>query len=228
MMECTLWGYRTDEYLKMFDLTLDPTKRFLEFACGPSAFNQDLHHHAGEVVSCDGLFEMDKEALNHCVETSFHEVTAKLALQPTLNLKEYNDNLETLINMRQKGLQLFFADYPKGKDEGRYLGIDHAKLPFDDFSFDIALSAYHFFVNPNIGDLDSYLNILKELARVAKEVRLFPLVDCRGEPSPLLGPVLLGLQQQNYGIEVKEVPYNLQPNGNAMLRLWAQQCPLSS
>ena len=70
------------------------------------------------------------------------------------------------------------------------------------------------------------MRVIRELARVAKEVRIFPLIDRHGQPSPFLGPVLLGLQEGNYGVEVKEVPYHLQPKGNAMLRVWAQQCQL--
>ena len=100
------------------------------------------------------------------------------------------------------------------------------RLPFADFSFDLALSAHYLFAAFDNQDVASNLVAIQELTRVAKELRIFPLINRYGEPSPFLGPVLLALQQANYGVEVREVNYHLQPKGNAMLRVWAQQCPV--
>lgn len=227
MKESTLWGYQRDEYIEMFDLTLDKPTSFLEYHCGPSAFNQALTKHSGSVVSCDPLFELTEDVLKNYVEPEFQTASQQLAKHPHLDLSHYGGQLQTLIKTRKKGLELFFEDYEKGKTQARYQTLSQGKLPFEDFSFDIALSAYYLFVESEQENLDFYLTTLKELARVAKEVRLFPLVDAQDKLSPMLGPVLLGLQQEKYGVEVKEVPYRLQTNGNAMLRIWAQQCPLS-
>lgn len=89
------------------------------------------------------------------------------------------------------------------------------KLPlsFADFTFDIALCAY-------IADLQ----VIRELARVAKEVRIAPLIDHQGALSPLVGPVLLGLQQDNYGVEVKDITLPVTAKKNAVLRVWAKLC----
>jgi len=99
-------------------------------------------------------------------------------------------------------------------------------LPFNDFSFDFALSAQYLFTKMDEQDVNFHLNTLRELARVAKDVRVFPLTDSHGEPSPLLGPVLLALNQEGYGVEVRNVNYQWHPKANAMLRLWARQCQL--
>ncbi len=95
-------------------------------------------------------------------------------------------------------------------------------LPFADFAFDLALCPDYLFNGSE--SLDLHLQQILELARVAKEVRIFPLSNSQGVPSSLLGPVLLGLQQENYGVEVRDVTSSLRPTGNAMLRVWAQQC----
>lgn len=96
-------------------------------------------------------------------------------------------------------------------------------MPFEDFSFDIAICPYYLFTQTR-ADLDFHLNLIRQLARVAKEVRIFPLIDQQGVLSPLLGPVLLGLQQENYGVEVRDVTSPLLQKENAMLRVWAQLC----
>lgn len=66
-----------------------------------------------------------------------------------------------------------------------------------------------------------------EMARVAEEVRVFPLIDNRtGELSPLVGPVLVALQAQHFSVEVLEVPYKFQKNGNAMLKARSLTCEM--
>ena len=104
----------------------------------------------------------------------------------------------------------------------QYVPVSDYHLPFADFEFDFALSSHYLFEGLHEQGAGFYLQILRELARVAKEVRIFPLVDRNGQPSPVLGPVLLGLQQEGYGVEVREV----KDKGHAMLRLWAQQCQI--
>ncbi len=96
-------------------------------------------------------------------------------------------------------------------------------LPFVDFAFDLALSANYLFSALNDQDVELHLRVLRELARVAKEVRVYPL-ESQGLISPMLGPVLLGLQHDNFGVEVRQVDHPLPSTGNAMLRVWAQQC----
>ncbi len=100
-------------------------------------------------------------------------------------------------------------------------------LPYPDFTFDLALCPDYLFTDEDNQSIDFHLKQIYELARVAKDVRIFPLSDSKGIPSPLLGPILLGLQQDNYGVEVRDVTTFLHPKGSAMLRVWAQQCHVS-
>lgn len=100
-------------------------------------------------------------------------------------------------------------------------------LPFADFAFDIALCPDFLFTDAENQSIDFHLQQILELARVAKDVRIFPLTNHIGMPSPLLGPVLLCLQQDNYGVEIRDVTTAKHPKGNAMLRVWAQQCHVS-
>ena len=103
-----------------------------------------------------------------------------------------------------------------------YSDASHETLSFDDFTFDLALCPYSLFTDAQT--VDALMVMIRELARVAKEVRIFPLSDAQGLPSPLLGPVLLGLNQDHYGVEVRDVTSSRPSKGNAMLRVWAQQC----
>ena len=102
--------------------------------------------------------------------------------------------------------------------------VNDASLLFADFAFDIALCPNYLFTQSVPQDVVFHLQVIRELARVAKDVRIFPLIDSLGLLSPLLGPVLLGLQQENYGVEVRDVMSSVPQKANAMLRVWAQLC----
>ena len=225
MRKLVLWGHHIDEYQEMFALSDNDLKsRLLEFGCGPSAVNAELNERHHPIVSCDPLFNLDEATLDTKVSLVFADRAAQILKEKTqFDFSEYG-SAQLLIEERQEGINKFFSDYNQGKRERRYIGISEYLLPFPDFSFDFALSAHYLFADLEEQDVVFHLQVLKELARVAKEVRVFPLIDRHEKPSPFLGPVLLGLQQENYGVEVREVTPHLQPSGNAMLRVWAQQC----
>ncbi len=227
MRKLVLWGHHLDEYREMFDLSdADLQSRLLEFGCGASAVNAELRD-KNRVISCDPLFNLDKGTLSTNVSLIFEDMVALVAeQQDKFDFSSYG-SFDALVARRRQGMADFFADYEQGKVEKRYVPAADFTLPFNHFEFDFALSSHYLFADLDNQDIDFHLKVIRELARVAKEVRIFPLIDRHAQLSPFLGPVLLGLQQEQYGVEVREVSYHLQPTGNAMLRVWAQQCQLS-
>ncbi|MDF1929347.1 hypothetical protein PGH45_03725 [Legionella pneumophila] len=176
------------------------------------------------VVSCDPLFVLDKDTLLAKAKMIFANMAEEVRQHQDQFDFSRNGSLDKLLQERQEGMKQFFADYEQGKADGRYLGLTDYHLPFADFTFDFALSSHYFFADLDYQTVDFHLIAIRELARVAKEVRIFPLIDREGNTSQFLGPVLLGLQQENYGVEVREAAFHLHKSGNAMLRVWAQQC----
>ena len=228
MRKLVLWGHDVEEYREVFALSdADLKGHLLEYGCGLSSVNAALHAKGIDVVSCDPLFNLDKASL--CSETSaiFADMVTRVEKDRAIfNFSKYG-SVDALVEHRRQGMATFLEDYDKGIKEKRYLPLEGHTLPFADFSFDLALCSHYLFANFDDQDVDFQLQAIRELARVAKEVRIFPLINRYGQPSPFLGPVLLGLQQEGYGVEVREVAYDLQPKGNAMLRVWAQQCQVS-
>lgn len=221
------WGHHVDEYREMFGLTNDELKgRILEFASGPSAFNAELAGVAQKRVSCDPLFNLDYDTLKVKSGLVFADMLEQITANPAhFDFSGYADQT-AFFEHRQSGMRTFFSDYLQGKEAGRYIGINDINLPFEKFSFDIAVSSHYLFSQLEDQTIDFHVAILQELARVAREVRIFPLIDSHEKTSPLLGPVLLALQQADYGTEIRAVPYHLEPQGNAMLRVWANVCPV--
>lgn len=72
---------------------------------------------------------------------------------------------------------------------------------------------------------DNIAIIIKELCRIATEVHIFPLLNDQRKMSETLGPLMLILQKNNYGVEMREMSMSPK-NNNALLRIWEQECKL--
>lgn len=227
MRRIALWGQHLDEYQDMFALTDDDLRKsFLEYNSGVSAFNVEVRSKALSCVSCDPWYVLDKNSLREKIELNFNTRIRELQNNlDSLDVSRYG-SFEQLVNYRRKGIESFFADFEDGLVSKRYLPITTDELPFPDFQFDFALIANNFFADLDYQTVEYHIAKIKELARVAKDVRIFPLVDANGTPSNLLGPIIMGLYQDNFRVEVKDVAYYLQHRGNAMLRVWASECPV--
>jgi len=225
MRRIALWGQHLDEYKDMFALTDDDLqKSFLEYNSGVSAFNCEVKSQALSCISCDPWYVLDKQSLKEKIEHSFDKRLLELENNlNSLDLSRYA-SFEKLVAYRQQGVASFFADFEKGLAEKRYMPITVDELPFHDFQFDFALVANNFFADLDYQTVEYHIARIKELARVAKDVRIFPLVDAKGVPSNLLGPIIMGLYKDKFRVEVKDVSYHLQHRGNAMLRVWASEC----
>lgn len=201
-----LWGCGILDYREVFDVDDEILKgRILEHACGPTAFNAEQTARGQVVLSQDALFALPHSALGECINSAAENIHVKA---------------------RREGLRTFLADFTAGLREGRYRAVSELPFPETNFSFDCVLTAHSLFQDAHATHLHYHLAILLELARLAPEVRLYPLTDHTGTPALLLGPLLLALQQKNHGTEVREVRGVDGAASGAMLRIWANECSL--
>lgn len=113
----------------------------------------------------------------------------------------------------------FLADYPEGRDAGRYRGGALPLIPCADGAFELALCSHLLFTYSEHLSAAFHVSAVAELCRVAAEVRIFPLVDFAGKPSPHLEPVIAELSARGRRATVEKVPYCFQCGGDAMLRI---------
>ena len=228
MKNIVLWGHDLSDYQAMFALTsLDLTQNIVEYGSGPTIFNAEMHKIGHRVVSIDPQFGSSQTEVKLYFDKDFE--TAQKEMQHCKS--QFNDSkygsLDAFLKHRRAGMHLFYEDYVLGYTEGRYIDAKLADLPFDNFQFKIAVSSHCFFGNRGNEDLAFHTSEIRALARIAEEVRIFPLTDPMGNISEVLGPLLLHLQQEKLGVELREVPYELQSNRSALLRVWAQSCDVA-
>ena len=65
--------------------------------------------------------------------------------------------------------------------------------------------------------MQAHIDSLQELCRVAKEVRVYPLLSLDGEPSPHLSQVILALNRLNLSVTLVDVSYQFQKGATQML-----------
>jgi len=214
------WGRSYDEYLRMFDLRPDDLEgRILGCADGPASFNSELTRRGGRVVSVDPLYEFSADEIARRIEETRDEVIGQTRREQDRFVWEAIESLEDLARVRMAAMNDFLEDYESGKSDGRYLAAGLPDLPFEDREFDLALSAHLLFFYADQLSGDFHRAGLLELCRVAREVRIFPLVDVNGVLSHHLEPILHEFASSGLDVQIRTVQYEFQRGGNQMLRI---------
>jgi len=215
------WGRSFDEYRRMFALTeADLARRILGCGDGPASFNTDLTRRGGRIVSCDPLYQFDASQIRQRIS----DTSAEVLEQAQQNAHEFvwDDaipDVDALGRVRMAAMTLFLDDYEQGRREGRYVVAGLPSLPFADGAFDLALCSHFLFLYGQQRDAAFHLASMRELCRVAPEVRVFPLLALGGQPSPHVDSVHDALTAQGCQVTIERVPYEFQRGGNEMMRV---------
>ncbi len=218
------WVYALRDYYQMFDLSdQDLTRRILDCPGSISSFNAELAQKGVQIVSGDCLYQQSLQAVSDYAD-SLYRFNCDVLSQHQERVSGHDASvLDTIFNDWLLSKQIFLEDYERGCVEGRYQAMSLPTLPFKDDQFELALCTDFLALSSTAAELSSEV-LVEELCRVAEEVRVYPLMNAQGDMHEALGPVMLRLQQQNFGVEVREVAYEQQVGGNAMLRIWSKEC----
>jgi hypothetical protein len=212
------WGRSLAEYRAMFALSdEDERKRILDCAGGPAGFNAELTALGGTVVSCDPLYEYSAEAIDARIRETAPAIIEHVKQDRDRYVWSAFDSPAPLVDARLAAMKRFIEDFPQGLREHRYRFGALPRLPFADDNFGLTLCSHLLFTYSELLPLDFHLASIRELARVAAEVRIFPLLDQSGELSPHVPGVIATLTGEGYSLSLQSVPYEFQRGGNQML-----------
>jgi hypothetical protein len=153
------------------------------------------------------------------VSACYDDVIAQVRTNLDGFVWDYFHDPDHLGRCRLKAMGLFLADFDQGKAEGRYVTASLPSLPFEDGHFDLALVSHLLFLYSEQLDFHFHLVAIQELLRVAKEVRIFPLLNLERTLSSHVEPVCTRLAKEGFRTEIQPVPYEFQRGGNEMLRI---------
>lgn len=214
------WGRALSEYAAMFRLSeQDLLKPILGCGDGPASFNAEASRLGCRVVSSDPIYKFSVQELQRRIDETADVIAEQLKHSTDEFVWRHFPNPEALIEARMSAMHAFLVDYPVGLREGRYVEGSLPGLPFKDKEFDLALCSHFLFLYSGQRDFEFHLDGISELCRVAREVRIFPLLELGAVPSRHLDAVLSSLEGRGHLAEVVEVDYELQKGGNEMLRI---------
>ena len=128
-------------------------------------------------------------------------------------------SVDELGRIRMAAMEAFLDDFRAGKAQGRYVDHELPTLPFADRSFDLALCSHFLFLySDQLGEAFHHQSV-RELCRLADDVRIFPVLALGGRQSPFIDSVIARLRDEGHDVALEHVPYEFQRGANQMMRI---------
>lgn len=219
LSEVVPWGRSLIEYKEMFLLSdSDLGKKILGCGDGPACFNSELSRIGGKVISIDPIYQFNEKL----IRTRVDEIYPQVMEQVSKNKKDYVwkniGSIKELGKVRMDAMTNFLRDYEAGKEEGRYINASLPLLPFEDDEFELALCSHYLFLYSEHVNQEQHILSMKELCRVAREVRVYPLLTIdKNKQSKHLEPVVCALTDIGINTSLIPVEYEFQKGAKEML-----------
>jgi hypothetical protein len=218
--EVVPWGRSFDEYRRMFDLTDDELRlRIIGCGDGPASFNAVATRRGATVISCDPIYRLETATIRDRIAATYDTILEQTRRNAEEFVWDSIQSVEELGRVRMAAMQDFLDDYGPGKEDGRYVDAELPTLPFADTVFDLALCSHFIFLYTSQLGEAFHRSAIREMCRVAAEVRIFPLLALGGCQSPYVDTTLDELRDSGYDVSIEDVPYEFQRGGNRMMRL---------
>lgn len=214
------WDRPFDEYRQMFELSdTDLESTILGCADGPASFNAEATGYEYRVTSVDPIYRLTAPEIRKRIDATHSEVLEETRRNSQEFVWSSIGSVETLGRLRMEAMELFLRDYEDGRRQHRYVDAELPRLPFEDTSFDLAVCSHFLFLYAEQLTEAFHRAAMDELCRVAREVRVFPLLALDARPSAHVVPLTTHLRDLGYEVSVDAVPDEFQRGGNQMMRV---------
>jgi SAM-dependent methyltransferase len=201
----------------MFALTpAELAGRLLDCSAGAADFTAIAAARGAHAVAVDPAYAMSRDELARLGRVDLERGSAIAAEHPDRFVWDWYGDPERRQRLRSQALARFLLDLVVAP--GRYVAGQLPTLPFRDGAFDLAVCSHLLFTWGDQLGSDWHAAALAELARVAREVRVFPLLlQGRGDPVPFWDELMTTLAGAGLTAQRRVVDYEFQVGGNEML-----------
>jgi hypothetical protein len=214
------FGRSLDEYTHMFNLTpAEMSQPILGVGDGPASFNAEATQKGANIISIDPIYTFSGAEILQRFNAVVDNIINQVKATSEDYVWTYHPSPDHLRQNREQAIQKFLADYDLGQQDDRYQAQELPTLNFADGTFALALCSHFLFLYSAHYDLAFHQNSIREMLRVSREVRIFPLLTLMLERSPYLDAIINTFQTEGYRVETIQVPYELQKGGNEMLSI---------
>jgi hypothetical protein len=171
------------------------------------------------VISCDPIYRWEAIDIRERVTTTRDEILEQTRRNAGEFVWDSIRSVDELGRIRMAAMEAFLDDFSDGKAQGRYVDNELPTLPFADRSFDLALCSHFLFLySDQLGEAFHHQS-LRELCRLAGDVRIFPVLALGGRRSPFIDDVMTRLRDEGHEVALEQVPYEFQRGANHMMRI---------
>ena len=210
------WGRNYTEYIRMFALSGNELRqKILGCGDGPASFNYECNKRGGNVVSIDPIYNLTKAEIQERITETYHEVISQTEKNKDKFRWDIIKSPDELGKTRMNAMKIFLEDFEQGTIDKKYIPASLPNLPFIDNEFDISLCSHFLFLYTDNLSYSFHVDTIKEMLRVSKEVRIFPLLNVNAKKSPYVQRILSDFKEKE--LAIKRVNYEFQIGGNELL-----------
>ncbi len=219
LKDVVLIGRTFEEYCKMFDLDNDLLKNetILDVASGVSSFCAEANREGFNVTASDRIYASSPFEIEQRCRQDLDMVVKQLPDIADLYVWSFFKDIQSLKRQREKAYKLFVEDF-KSQGTERYVPVEYPLTNFRDDQFTVSLVSGFLFLYEDMLDYDFHKRTILEILRVtSKEVRIFPIVNLKGEESSFVEHLVCDRDFERFQMSIKNVDYEFMKNANEML-----------
>ena len=220
------FGRNLAEYKQMFMLSEENLKsNILDIGSGPSSFNVEMKQNGHlSIVSVDPIYAFSAHELKECVDEASSIISSDVTERQDIYSwgPQTHPSLDSLFSTRHAAMNNFLADFENNASS--YLISTVLSLPFPDNFFDLALSSHFLILYSEQLGIHFHLEAIRELCRVAQEIRIYPQCSMSGEmPNSIITAMRKVALASSKKSEIVHVPHEFVKGSNVMLRFFVEQ-----
>ena len=215
--DCLTIGRTFAEYRRMLDLAPATLagKTVLDCGGGAGAFTATANALGADATAIDPLYGPSAAELEPDLADAVERNIDQLREKRDLFVWDYYGDVDTRERYLRAAYERFLADYAHHPE--RYVEGALPDLPLDTDSVDLAVVTNLLFLYDDRLDLEFHVAALRELARVAGEVRVFPTHSLERGESTYVEECVEALRAEGADASLRTVPYEFQPGATEML-----------
>jgi hypothetical protein len=169
-------------------------------------------------VSCDPIYRYSAAEIAARIDESCRAVLEQTRRNATEFVWNHDiPDIDALGRLRMNAMRRFLDDYEPGCAAGRYVAAELPTLPFADNQFDLAVCSHFLFLYSEQLTGELHVASIRELCRVSREARIFPLLELGSVNSRHVDFVAEALRCEGFRVDVVRVEYEFQRGGNEMM-----------
>jgi SAM-dependent methyltransferase len=214
--DCLTIGRTFAEYRRMLDLapaTLAGTT-VLDCGGGAGAFTATANALGADATAIDPLYGPPAAELEPGLDEAVERTIEQVREKRDLFVWDYYGDVDTRERYLRAAYERFLADY--AHHPGWYVEGALPDIPLDTGSVDLAVVTNLLFLYDDRLDLEFHVAALRELARVADEVRVFPTHSLERGESIYVDECVATLRTDGTDAGLRTVPYEFQPGATEM------------